>query len=77
MGPRNDQDGRLGGLPRPEIEERGDCVTVRFRRADYVPPRPNRNDLIERQEAILAFLDRTDVACPCGNPRGGLPSHPV
>lgn len=26
------------GLPRPEIEERGDCVTVRFRRSGYVRP---------------------------------------
>ena len=32
------------GLPRPEIEERGDCVTVRFRRSDYV--RPNQGGKI-------------------------------
>ena len=45
------------GLPRPEIEERGDCVTVRFRRADYVPPRGSGDDVIKRQDAILALLD--------------------
>ena len=33
----------------PAIEERGDCVTVRFRRADYVP--------FKWQEAILTLLD--------------------
>ena len=46
------------GLPRPEIEERGDCVTVRFRHGQVAPSRRSGNDLIERQEAILALLDR-------------------
>lgn len=45
------------GLPRPEIEEHGDCVTVRFRRADYVPPRGRGDDLTKRQEAILSLLE--------------------
>ena len=48
------------GLPRPEIEEYGDCVTVRFRHAGYVPTRGDGNDLIKRQEAILALLDRAN-----------------
>ena len=52
------------GLPRPEIEERGDCVTVRFRRADYVVPQPYTNDLLERQQAILTMLDRTEDGMP-------------
>ena len=52
------------GLPRPEIEEHGDCVTVRFRRADFVVPRPNTNDLLERQQAILTMLDRTEHGLP-------------
>jgi ATP-dependent DNA helicase RecG len=52
------------GLPRPEIEERGDCVTVRFRRADYVAPLPTGNDLVERQRAILAVLDRAEGGLP-------------
>ena len=45
------------GLPRPEIEERGDCVTVRFRRVDYVPPRGSGDDVMKRQDAIVALLD--------------------
>ena len=45
------------GLPRPEIEERGDCVTVRFQRADYVPPGGSGDGVIKRQDTILALLD--------------------
>ena len=51
---------KASGLPRPEIEERGDCVVVRFWRAEQVPSRRRRNDAIERQEAILALLGRFD-----------------
>ena len=51
---------KASGLPRPEIEERGDCVVVRFWRAEQVPYRRRRNDAIERQEAILALLGRFD-----------------
>ena len=47
-------------LPRHEIEERGDCVTIRFRRADYVPLRGKGDAVIERQEPILALLDGTE-----------------
>ena len=47
-------------LPRHEIEERGDCVTIRFRRADYVPLRGKWDAVIERQEPILALLDGTE-----------------
>ena len=50
------------GLPRPEIEERGDCVTVRFRPADYVPPQPDNGELTERQMTILVLLRRSDGA---------------
>ena len=46
------------GLPRPEIEERGDCVTVCFRQD--VPSLHSGHDLIERQEAILTLLDRAN-----------------
>ena len=45
------------GLPRPEIEERDDCVTVCFRLGQVVP---SRRALIKRQEAILALLDQAD-----------------
>ena len=44
------------GLPHPEIEENGDCVTVRFRRADYVPLRRNEGEPTERQETVLTLL---------------------
>ncbi len=47
-------------LPRHEIEERGDCVTIRFRRADYVPLRGKWDAVIERKEPILALLDGTE-----------------
>ena len=47
------------GLPRPEIEERHECVTIRFLRAGMVLSEQNSNGLVERQKAILALLDRT------------------
>ena len=46
------------GLPQPEIEDAGGCVTVRFRPGRYVPPRRVERDLTERQQAILALLDQ-------------------
>ncbi|MDE0416422.1 MAG: putative DNA binding domain-containing protein [bacterium] len=48
------------GLPRPEIEERGDCVTVRFRRADYIPPRRDHGEFTEQQRVVLTLLRRSD-----------------
>jgi ATP-dependent DNA helicase RecG len=44
------------GLPRPEIEDAGGCVTVRFRPSCYMPPQRVGRDLTERQQAILAVL---------------------
>src|SRR6185436_2610096 len=44
------------GLPRPEIEDFGGCVTVRFRPTRYVPPQRVGRDLTERQQAILVVL---------------------
>ena len=44
------------GLPRPEIEQRGDCVTVRFRRADAASTRRVEGGLTEQQGAVLALL---------------------
>ncbi len=54
------------GLPHPEIEERNDSVTVRFRRADYVPDRvmdrgtPEKDDLTAQQGAILKLLRQSE-----------------
>ena len=61
VGPWNAQNGRVAtsaGLPRPEINERGDCVTVCFRHGKIVPAKRPGQRLIERQEAIPALLDR-------------------
>ena len=44
------------GLPRPEIEDTGGAVTVRFRPGRYVPPRRVGRDLTERQRTILMIL---------------------
>jgi len=44
------------GLPRPEIEDAGGCVTVRFRPTRYVPPRRVARNLTERQRRVLAYL---------------------
>lgn len=56
------------GLPRPEIEERSDCVTVRFRRADYVSSPPAREERLlfgdaprsRRVDQVSAEADLTE-----------------
>ena len=48
------------GLPPPEIEDDGGCVTVRFRHGQFVPQQPTGIGPIERQKAILALLDRAE-----------------
>ncbi|NJL29891.1 MAG: AAA family ATPase [Thermoanaerobaculia bacterium] len=50
------------GLPKPEIEDAGGCVTVRFRPTRYVAPRRVTTDLTERQRRVLAYL----AECPGG-----------
>jgi predicted HTH transcriptional regulator len=47
------------GLPRPEIEETGGCVTVRFAPSKYVPPLRVARDVTERQRAILSRLSES------------------
>ena len=44
------------GLPRPEIEEFADSVTVRFRRSDHHAVRRAVNDLTDQQNAVLELL---------------------
>lgn len=44
------------GHPRPEFEEAGAAVTVRFRPSTYHPPLAVRHDLTNRQRRILAVL---------------------
>ena len=43
------------GLPAPEIEDAGGCVTVRFRPGTYMPRRVER-EVTERQREILTLL---------------------
>ena len=47
------------GLPHPEIEERGDCVTFRFRRVGDVQPGIFEDGLTELQCAILREFRRS------------------
>ena len=54
------------GLPRPEIEENHDCVTVRFRRADPSEDRPFQADLTEQQNEILSILFSSERALALG-----------
>ena len=65
----------VAGLLRPEIEEHGDCVTVRFRRVDYLPSGHCGNDLIERQEAITVLLGRSGEGLPLREILARLPLH--
>ena len=51
-------------LPRPEIEDAGGCVTVRFRPQRYVPPQRVQRRVTERQQLILAMLDGTPDGMP-------------
>ena len=48
------------GLPRPEITEIGGGVMVCFRHGQAAPSRRTGSALIERQETILALLDRAN-----------------
>lgn len=52
------------GLPRPEIEENGGAVTVRFRPGRYVPPQRVGTVLSERQRSILAILEEHPSGAP-------------
>lgn len=52
------------GLPRPEIEEAGGAVTVRFRPGRYVPPQRVETALTERQRSILAVLEEHPSGAP-------------
>jgi ATP-dependent DNA helicase RecG len=46
----------LAGLPRPEIEEAGGYVMVRFRPSRYEPPQRIGHDLTDQQQTILRIL---------------------
>ena len=44
------------GLPRPEIEDAGGCVTVRFRPSRYVAPQRVARELTVCQQSVLQLL---------------------
>jgi len=46
------------GLPRPEIESTGGCVTVRFRPTRYVPPQRVAQNVTDRQQQVLLCLSQ-------------------
>ncbi len=54
----------LAGQPRPEIEDAGGCVSVRFRPSRYVPPQRVGRDVTTRQQAILAVLAEVPEGLP-------------
>ena len=59
------------GLPRPEIEERHDCVIVWFRRAGVGLSGQRDSDSVERNEAILALLDQVGLDLKARDGRTG------
>jgi ATP-dependent DNA helicase RecG len=60
------------GLPRPEIEDDGGCVTVRFFPTRYVPPQRVAKNLSERQRRILALLAASPGGLALREIRAGL-----
>jgi ATP-dependent DNA helicase RecG len=65
------------GLPRPEIEDAGGCVTVRFRPTRYLPPRRVARNLTERQRQILALLEANRGGLALREIRAGLGGTPA
>ena len=47
-------------LPRPEIEDDGACVTVRFRHGQRILKQLKRSEPVELRREVLALLDNTD-----------------
>lgn len=63
------------GLPRPEIEDVGGCVTVRFRPTRYVPPQRIAHDLKDRQRGVLALLDASSGGLALREIRSRMTGH--
>lgn len=64
-------------MPRPEIEDAGGCVTVRFRPTRYVPPQRVARNLTERQQQILALLAADGEGLALRDIRAGLAGTPA
>jgi ATP-dependent DNA helicase RecG len=67
----------LAGLPRPEIEDAGGCVTVRFRPSRYLPPQRVAHDLSARQQQLLALLEAHPQGLALRAVRAGIPGQPA
>lgn len=54
------------GLPQPEFEDTGGCVTIRFRPAShlYSPPKRVARDLTDRQQNVLAIIEAQRLGVP-------------
>jgi ATP-dependent DNA helicase RecG len=68
---------RQAGLPVPEIEDAGGCVTVRFRPTRYLPPQRVARDLSERQRRILALLEASRSGLALRDVRAALQGDPA
>ncbi len=68
---------RQAGLPSPEIENAGGCVTVRFRPAHYAPPHHALRDLTERQRQILTLLEANRAGLALRVILTNLPGRPA
>jgi ATP-dependent DNA helicase RecG len=64
------------GLPRPEIEDAGGCVTVRLRPGRYVPPQRVAHDLSDRQQQVLAMIEAAPMGMALREIRAGLRTRP-
>jgi len=68
---------RQAGLPVPEIEDAGGCVTVRFRPTRYLPPQRVARDLSERQRQILDLLEASRGGLALRDVRAVLQGNPA
>ena len=63
------------GLPRPDIEDAGGCVTVRFRPSRYVAPQRVARVLSSRQQEVLERLADAPRGLPLRAIRSGFPDE--
>ncbi len=68
---------KLAGLPPPEIEDAGGCVTVRFRPSRYIPPQRVGHDLSERQQFLLELISARSDGVALREMRAALGDQPA
>ncbi len=64
------------GLPAPEIEDAGGCVTVRFRPSRYLAPQRVAHDLTDQQRQVLMLLEASRGGLALREIRAALPNAP-